>query len=74
MRLAIILLCALACACPAGLSAQGADDSARRITSKKEYRGYRVERKPSADPSNWNTDGRSGDSSGSGSDGNGWGS
>lgn len=68
MRIAFILVCALACALPGALGAQGADDSARRITEKPEYRGYRVERRPDTRPSDWDPgDADSGSQDGGGS-------
>jgi hypothetical protein len=69
-----ILLAAVLLLCPV-LAAQSPDDQARRITSRPEYRGYRVERPPGAEPlpGDSSADGGSGSSSadgrGTGSDG-----
>ena len=69
MRLTLIVLglCALLYACP-GLLAQRQDAKARDITSRSEYRGYRVEQPPGSSPREANPDDGGEGQSGAGGD------
>jgi hypothetical protein len=64
MKYWLIGLFALACLCPA-LAAQSHDEQARRITSKPEYKGYRIGKPPGAKGGDGTSDSGRGDGDGS---------
>ncbi|MCA8911691.1 MAG: hypothetical protein KDB82_08290 [Planctomycetes bacterium] len=70
MKYWLVALLAVACFCP-DLAAQRHDEQARRITSKQEYKGYRITRPPGSSPGSDGGDGGADSGDGSGSDGGG---
>lgn len=62
MNVPAFMLCAACLLLPSALFAQDADSQARRIKSREEYRGYRVERTPGSE---YTVDGSTGEPGGS---------